>query len=168
MRLNSIVAKSAIVLLATITATSTAAFAEAEVIIQSDGTTMSTDRVPFPEHWGQPPIRQTKDYVKLPEPYGRGSSTIKRWIEEKMAEDAAAAADEGTERRFANPDSKWPDKSLIGMTGEEAEQEIHDADPTLEVHRIPDGSMVTMDYREDRVRIFVDPDGKVVAQPHKG
>mmetsp|Transcript_16203 Transcript_16203/g.26596 ORF Transcript_16203/g.26596 Transcript_16203/m.26596 type:complete len:169 (-) Transcript_16203:178-684(-) len=166
MRLNNKVVVSAIVLLAIITATSTAAFADAEVNIKADGT-MSTDRVPFPAHWGPPPLRQTRDYVQLPEPYGRGSSTIRKWIEEKMAEDAAAA-DEGTGRRFANPDSKWPDKSLIGMTGEEAEQEIHNVDPSLEVQIIPEDSMVTMDYREDRVRIFVNADGKVVDQPHKG
>ena len=35
----------------------------------------------FPYGWGQPPQIQTKDYVKLPEPYGYGSSTLKKWIE---------------------------------------------------------------------------------------
>jgi hypothetical protein len=67
-------------------------------------------------------MRQTRDYIQLPEPYGRGSSTIKKWIEERMAEDAAAAA-EGTERRFADPSestsSTWPDKNLVGMTAGE-------------------------------------------------
>ena len=85
-----------------------------------------------------------------------------------MAEDAAAAADGGTERRFANPDSKWPDKSLIGMSGEEAKEEIHNVDPSVQIDIIPEGSMVTMDYNEDRVRIFVNKDGVVADQPHKG
>ena len=35
----------------------------------------------FPYGWGQPPEIQTKDHVKLPEPYGYGSSTLKNWIE---------------------------------------------------------------------------------------
>ena len=35
----------------------------------------------FPYGWGAPPQIQTKDYVKLPEPYGYGSSTLKKWIE---------------------------------------------------------------------------------------
>ena len=162
------------IVLATIIATSTtAAFVEAEVNIQPDGT-MSSDS-PFPAHWGQPPMRQTRDYIVLPEPYGRGSSTLKHWIEEKMAEDAAAAAG-SAERRFADPSATasssssppWPEKSLIGMTGEEAKQEINIADPTLEVQILDEDSMMTMDYREDRVRIFVNADGKVVDQPHTG
>uniref|UniRef100_A0A7S2KDV1 Subtilisin inhibitor domain-containing protein n=1 Tax=Skeletonema marinoi TaxID=267567 RepID=A0A7S2KDV1_9STRA len=163
-----------VIVLATIIATSTtAAFVDAEVNIQPDGT-MSSDS-PFPAHWGQPPMGQTRDYVVLPGSYGRGSSTLKHWIEEKMAEDAAAAADTadaGTERRFADPSSSsspsWPEKSLIGMTGEEATQEINIADPTLEVQILDEDAMMTMDYREDRVRIFVNADGKVVNQPHKG
>ena len=162
-----------VIVLATIIATSTtAAFVDAEVNIQPDGT-MSSDS--FPAHWGQPPMGQTRDYVLLPGSYGRGSSTLKHWIEEKMAEDAAAAADTadaGTERRFADPSSSsspsWPEKSLIGMTGEEAEQEIYIADPTLEVQILDEEAMMTMVYREDQVRIFVNADGKVVNQPHKG
>lgn len=35
----------------------------------------------FPYGWGEPPQIQTKDHVKLPEPYGYGSSTLKNWIE---------------------------------------------------------------------------------------
>jgi len=54
------------------------------------------------------------------------------------------------------------------MTGEEAEQEIYIADPTLEVQILDEEAMMTMVYREDRVRIFVNADGKVVNQPHKG
>ena len=35
----------------------------------------------FPYGWGEPPQIETKDHVKLPEPYGYGSSTLKKWIE---------------------------------------------------------------------------------------
>ena len=42
----------------------------------------------FPKHWGKQPEVETRDYVQLPEKYGYGSSTLKAWIEEKMAKDA--------------------------------------------------------------------------------
>ena len=167
---NTII-KSAVIVLATIISTSTATFAHAEVDIKPDGSMNS--RPSYPTHWGQPPRIQTRDFVELPEPYGKGSGTLKKWIEEKMEEDAAAA-DEGTERRFADPSatetssSKWPDTDLTGMTGEEAKQEINSVDPSLEVHILPEDSMVTMDYREDRVRIFVNDAGQVSRQPNKG
>lgn len=45
-------------------------------------------RPSFPEHWGPPPNIQLRDYVKLPEPYGQGSSTLKYWIEENQKKDA--------------------------------------------------------------------------------
>tara|TARA_R100000808_G_C2152529_1_gene162019 strand:+ start:4068 stop:4313 length:246 start_codon:yes stop_codon:yes gene_type:complete len=35
----------------------------------------------FPYGWGAPPEIQTKDYVKLPDNYGYGSSTLKNWIQ---------------------------------------------------------------------------------------
>jgi len=48
--------------------------------------------IKYPKHWGKEPMMQTRDYVKLPNDYGFGSSTLARWIEENMAKDAAAAA----------------------------------------------------------------------------
>ena len=50
----------------------------------------------FPSHWGTPPLRQTRDLRPLPGGYGQGSSTLARWIEEKMAADAAPKAQEPT------------------------------------------------------------------------
>mmetsp|Transcript_30910 Transcript_30910/g.67821 ORF Transcript_30910/g.67821 Transcript_30910/m.67821 type:complete len:152 (-) Transcript_30910:168-623(-) len=61
---------------------------------------------------------------------------------------------------------EWPD--LVGKSGEEAKAAILADDPKLTVHVLPDGSMVTMDFRLDRVRIFVDEEGKVVGTPRKG
>ena len=37
-----------------------------------------------------------------------------------------------------------------------------------QVEKLPEGSMVTMDYREDRVRVFVDAADVVVGVPHVG
>mmetsp|Transcript_18160 Transcript_18160/g.30809 ORF Transcript_18160/g.30809 Transcript_18160/m.30809 type:complete len:108 (-) Transcript_18160:100-423(-) len=64
--------------------------------------------------------------------------------------------------------STWPDKILKGMSGEEAQKEIKNVDPSLETHVLPEDAIVTEDYRLDRVRIFVDTQGKVVNQPQKG
>ncbi len=46
---------------------------------------------PYPDHWGDPPAIQTRDYVPLPGGYGHGSSTLKSWIQENLDRDAAQA-----------------------------------------------------------------------------
>tara|TARA_R110000751_G_scaffold191009_1_gene296731 strand:- start:491 stop:730 length:240 start_codon:yes stop_codon:yes gene_type:complete len=38
----------------------------------------------FPTSWGPPPEIQTKDYRKLQEDYGYGSSTLYNWIDRKL------------------------------------------------------------------------------------
>ena len=109
-------------------------------------------------------MRQTRDFVLLPGDYGRGSSTLRTWIEEKMAED------ESRKLGGSGDDDKWPTKILLGMTGEEAKAAVLAGDSSLleeNVHILPSDSMVTMDYRLDRVRIFV-KDGVVVSQPQHG
>ena len=40
----------------------------------------------FPRSWGAPPEIQTRDYRKLPEDYGYGSSTLYNWINKKLYE----------------------------------------------------------------------------------
>jgi len=108
-------------------------------------------------------MRQTRDFVLLPGDYGRGSSTLRTWIEEKMAEDESRKLGGGD-------DDKWPSKVLIGLTGEEAKAAVLAGDSSLleaNIHILPSDSMVTMDYRLDRVRIFV-KDGVVVSQPQHG
>ena len=135
-------------------------------------TNIVMQRTTYPEHWGQPPLAQTRDLVPLPGDYGRGSGTLRRWILEKMAEDEATAAskksgagdDNGTNKR-------WPDKDLVGLAGEEAKAAVLVGKSELSaenVHILPHDAMVTMDYREDRVRIFVKEDGTVARQPMIG
>lgn len=46
---------------------------------------------PFPAHWGDPPRMQTRDFRPLPGGYGRGSSTLARWIQLNLDRDAKAA-----------------------------------------------------------------------------
>lgn len=45
-------------------------------------------RKPFPKHWGAPPRIQTRDLRPLPGGYGRGSSTLARWIQKNLDNDA--------------------------------------------------------------------------------
>ena len=55
-----------------------------------------------------------------------------------------------------------------GMACEEAKSYILKKDPSLEVVCVPDGSMVTMDYNEKRVRVFHDKSMVVVDNPIRG
>ena len=42
----------------------------------------------YPAHWGAPPRIQTRDLRPLPGGYGRGSSTLARWIQKNLDRDA--------------------------------------------------------------------------------
>ncbi|MFB6522732.1 serine protease inhibitor [Streptomyces sp. NPDC056401] len=61
--------------------------------------------------------------------------------------------------------SEWPE--LAGKPVEEARRQIRTEFPEIVVHVVPEGSMVTMDFNEQRVRLFV-KDGKVVREPRRG
>jgi hypothetical protein len=81
-----------------------------------------------------------------------------------LFQDTLAQAEEfGTMQTDAK--TAWPE--LVGANGEAAKAKIADATGFL-VQVVPDGSMVTMDFREDRVRIFVDASGNVVTPPRVG
>lgn len=60
----------------------------------------------------------------------------------------------------------WPE--LVGQPGDAAVKAISAAAPGLKVMKVSEGSMVTMDHRLDRVRVYVGSDGKVVRPPHLG
>ena len=60
----------------------------------------------------------------------------------------------------------WP--QLVGMDGEAAKAQLEQEYPEMRVQVVPYGSMVTMDYREDRIRIYVDEAGKVQRAPTVG
>lgn len=61
--------------------------------------------------------------------------------------------------------SAWPE--LTGKPAEEAREQIQAQCPEIAVHMVPEGSMVTTDFNEQRVRLFV-KDGKVVREPRRG
>jgi hypothetical protein len=41
----------------------------------------------FPEHWGEPPQIQTRDFRHLPGGYGTGSGTLAKWIRKNLEAD---------------------------------------------------------------------------------
>ena len=116
----------------------------------------------FPEHWGEPPAMQTKDLRELPGGYGMGSGTLAAWITEKMSADAATASAGQPE-----PKAAWPE--LVGADGEAAVATIKAERPDLaQVMTFEEGGMMTMDWREDRVRVFVNGAGQVSTPPACG
>ncbi len=62
--------------------------------------------------------------------------------------------------------TNWPE--LVGLTAEEAEMKIKEEMPMAEVQVIPQDHFVTMDFRTNRVRIFVDSSSIVVRAPMIG
>ncbi|MBM3829260.1 MAG: hypothetical protein FJ406_01840 [Verrucomicrobia bacterium] len=52
----------------------------------------AAEKKSFPEHWGQPPHLQTRDYVDLPGGYGKGSSTMRTWISANLEKDKLTQA----------------------------------------------------------------------------
>jgi hypothetical protein len=61
----------------------------------------------------------------------------------------------------------WPE--LVGTAGEAAVATIRGERPDLaQVLTVPEDAMVTMDWREDRVRVFVDAAGNVAREPQCG
>ncbi|CAI5496168.1 unnamed protein product [Closterium sp. Naga37s-1] len=64
--------------------------------------------------------------------------------------------------------TSWPE--VLGMTGEAAQAYIQASVPQCnwDTVIIPFGAMVTADYRTDRIRIFVDPEGIVRSIPVVG
>ena len=47
----------------------------------------------FPARWGDPPSIQTEDLRQLPGGYGMGSSTLARWVQQHLDDDAASLSE---------------------------------------------------------------------------
>ena len=64
--------------------------------------------------------------------------------------------------------TEWPE--LVGKPGEEAKKIIEEekGDEVRRIQVIPNGHMVTMDFRMDRVRVFEDGAGNVTNPPRIG
>ncbi|WP_330300714.1 serine protease inhibitor [Streptomyces sp. NBC_00503] len=61
---------------------------------------------------------------------------------------------------------RWPE--LTGKPAEEAREQIRAEFPEIAVHAVPDGSMVTMDFNEQRVRLFVKETARWSGPPRRG
>lgn len=71
----------------------------------------------YPDHWGDPPLAQTRDLRPLPGGYGKGSSTLSKWISENIKKDAAKGE---APDKAAEPKAGWKPlfdgKSLDGWS----------------------------------------------------
>lgn len=130
-------------------------------------TTSASEASPSPKT----SCEDTSTGTALTAPTASSSPGKPAFVQPKMSRDLKSTKLE-TERIRGGGDGasrareEWPD--LVGKSGEEAKAAILSDDSTLTVHILPEGSMVTMDYRLDRVRIFVDGAGNVVQVPRKG
>ncbi|KAH6762870.1 hypothetical protein C2S52_020303 [Perilla frutescens var. hirtella] len=76
-------------------------------------------------------------------------------------------AKEGDEGGGSAGKSEWPE--VVGLTAEEAERKIkEEVSAATQLHVLPSDSFVTMDFRTDRVRIFIDSARKVHKPPKIG
>ena len=59
-------------------------------LLASAALASAAEKKSFPAHWGQPPQIQTQDYGDLPDGYGKGSSTLRNWINANLQKDKLA------------------------------------------------------------------------------
>ncbi|GLJ42704.1 hypothetical protein SUGI_0885360 [Cryptomeria japonica] len=64
------------------------------------------------------------------------------------------------------PLKEWPE--VVGMLGEEAKKKIESENSDLTVVILPEGSFVTADFNNKRVRVFVDSNSIVTKTPKIG
>ncbi|XP_022747514.1 subtilisin inhibitor CLSI-I-like [Durio zibethinus] len=64
------------------------------------------------------------------------------------------------------PKMEWPE--LVGLTPEEAEKKIKEDMPRVQIQVVEANSFVTMDFNQGRVRLYLDPSGKVQRPPKIG
>lgn len=64
------------------------------------------------------------------------------------------------------PKMEWPE--LVGLTPEEAERKIKEDMPRVQIQVVQANCFVTMDFNHGRVRLYLDPPGKVERPPRIG
>ena len=85
----------------------------------------------------------------------------------KLTNDLSAGSDSSKSAGSTTVKTEWPE--LVGIDGEAAKSKITEERPDLnKVQVVPSDAMMTMDYREDRVRVLVDKGNKVVKPPRIG
>ncbi|GMI49548.1 hypothetical protein ScalyP_jg101 [Parmales sp. scaly parma] len=82
-------------------------------------------------------------------------------------EEALPPYREDSEEEAIEPKNSWPE--LVGMVGMVSVDTIKNQRPDLKtVVIVQEGMMMTMDWREDRVRVTVDKEGRVKKPPATG
>ncbi|WCJ28336.1 Subtilisin inhibitor [Euphorbia peplus] len=69
-------------------------------------------------------------------------------------------------RKMPGGRKTWPE--LVGLTAEEAERKIKEEMGRATVQVVPPNCFVTMDFRSERVRLYIDSSGKVARPPMIG
>ncbi|CAJ1962947.1 unnamed protein product [Cylindrotheca closterium] len=77
-------------------------------------------------------------------------------------------ASAGLEEGEIMTDQKTDFPEMVGMNGAEAKAQLESQFPSFQIDIVPWDAMLTMDYREDRIRIKVDESGKVKKSPRVG
>jgi len=80
----------------------------------------------------------------------------------------ASSEADGVGPRGLQAESAGPWPELLGLAGSEAKRIVKEIGGVKIVHVLPENSLVTMDFRVDRVRIFVDAEGRVSRVPSIG
>ncbi|KAK1297733.1 hypothetical protein QJS10_CPB15g02000 [Acorus calamus] len=62
--------------------------------------------------------------------------------------------------------TEWPE--LVGVKGDVAVATIKAENPSLDVFTIKKGTIITKEFRSDRIRVWVDECGVVYEAPHIG
>jgi nucleotide-sensitive chloride channel 1A len=84
-----------------------------------------------------------------------------------LSDEAAGMFDDAEEdETSAAARSSWPE--VVGQDAGTAMAAISAERPDLSVERVEEGAIVTMDFREDRVRVYVGADGSVGMEPKIG
>ena len=84
----------------------------------------------------------------------------------KVCSLAGFCVKEDTDGTLTTDMTSWPE--TVGKTGEDAKAIILASNPKLYVEIILDGTPVTMDWRDDRVRVVVNTSGIVLYVPTIG
>ena len=100
------------------------------------------------------------------QPNGDSSTTVEEGTKKvKFTTDTdSSSSGSSSSSTTKSKKTEWPE--LVGLDGEEAKRKVMEERSDLStIQIVPNNSMVTMDYREDRVRIFVDPKTNKVTKP---
>uniref|UniRef100_A0A5B7CAU7 Putative subtilisin inhibitor CLSI-I n=1 Tax=Davidia involucrata TaxID=16924 RepID=A0A5B7CAU7_DAVIN len=89
-------------------------------------------------------------------------------LPEEQTGDLTTIPPSGSQEHMCGSNTKttWPE--VVGLTAEEAERKIKEDMPRAQIQVVPPNHFVTMDYRGDRVRLFIDSSGKVSQPPRIG